>query len=166
MGASIGTEDGGKSRNIELTIIPFIDLMSCLTAFLLVTAVWVNISSLDVSASGKGRESQDKEGDDPKLSVLLAPNEIWVSVSRVNDYTRIPNTAAGYDWAKLETTLQAQKASAFFVDTADIQVAAESTRSQPIAYQHLILAMDVSVKAGFAAVHLSDPEALDARPQL
>ena len=164
MGAAIGTEDGGKSRNIDLNIIPFIDLMSCLTAFLLVTAVWVNISSLDVSAAGKARESQDRETDDPKLSVLIEPNEIWVAVSRVDDFTRIPNTATGYDWAKLESTLREQKASAYFTDTPDIQVAAESTPSQPIEYQHLVLAMDVSVKAGFSAVHISDPAALYSRP--
>lgn len=71
MGAAIGTEDGSKSRNIELNIIPFIDLMSCLTAFLLVTAVWVNISQLDVKTSGKARDQLVPENDDPKLSVLI-----------------------------------------------------------------------------------------------
>ena len=34
MGASVGTGEG-KSSNIELNIVPFIDLMSCLVAFLL-----------------------------------------------------------------------------------------------------------------------------------
>ena len=165
MGASIGTEDGTRALNVEMNIIPFIDLMSCLTAFLLVTAVWVNISSLDVSASGPARDAQDREDDAPKLSVLVDANEIWVGVSRVNDFTRIANTAAGYDWATLERTLRAHKASAFFATTDDIQVAAESTQAQPVAYQQLVLAMDVSVKAGFGAVHVADPLALYARPQ-
>ena len=166
MGAAVGTEEGGKSRNIELNIIPFIDLMSCLTAFLLVTAVWVNISQLDVKAAGKARDHVDKETDDPKLSVLIESDEIWVGVSRVDDYTRIPKTESGYDWAKLHEVLQAQKSSTFFTGTTEIQVAAESTKAQPVSYQQIVLAMDTAVKAGFSDVKLSDPDALYARPQL
>ena len=47
MGAAVGTGDGKKSVNVDLNIVPFIDLMSCLTAFLLVTAVWVNIAQIN-----------------------------------------------------------------------------------------------------------------------
>ena len=166
MGAAIGTEDGSKSRNIELNIIPFIDLMSCLTAFLLVTAVWVNISQLDVKAAGKARDQIDKESDDPKLSVLIENDEIWVGVSRLEEYQRIPKTDSGYDWTKLEEALKAQKASTWFTDTTEIQVAAESTKSEPVSYQQIVLAMDTAVKAGFRDVRLSDPDALYARPHL
>jgi len=55
MGASLGTGDGKKSLNVELNIVPFIDLMSCLTAFLLVTAVWVNIAQINIQPKGKTR---------------------------------------------------------------------------------------------------------------
>src|SRR3954470_12705834 len=126
MGAAIGTEDKG-SVNVELNIIPFIDLMSCLTAFLLVTAVWVNIAKLDVKPAGRARDSIDKPKDDPELSVLIQADRIWVGVSRVNDFTEIPKTAQGYDWQKVEDVLKTQKASAFFADTGVIQIAAEST---------------------------------------
>lgn len=167
MGAAIGTEEpGGTSRNVELNIIPFIDLMSCLTAFLLVTAVWVNISQLDVKAAGKARDQIRPEGDDPKLSVLIESDEIWVGVSRLEEYTRIPNTESGYDWARLETALREQKASTWFADTSEIQVAAESTKIAPVSYQQVVLAMDTAVKAGFRDVRLSDPDALYARPHL
>ncbi len=166
MGAAIGTDDGSKSRNIELNIIPFIDLMSCLTAFLLVTAVWVNISQLDVKTSGKARDQLVPENDDPKLSVLIENDEIWVGVSRLEEYQRIPKTDSGYDWSKLEEALKAQKASTWFTGTNEIQVAAESTKSEPVSYQQIVLAMDTAVKAGFSDVRLSDPDALYARPHL
>jgi biopolymer transport protein ExbD len=61
MAASIGTGSKG-SVNVELNIIPVVDVMSCLTAFLLVTAVWVNTAHLKNSAQGRGRESV---GDPP-----------------------------------------------------------------------------------------------------
>ena len=56
MAASIGTGDK-KSVNVELNIVPFIDLMSCLTAFLLVTAVWVNIAQINIQPKGMALRS-------------------------------------------------------------------------------------------------------------
>ncbi len=166
MGASIGTEGGGKSVNVELNIIPFIDLMSCLTAFLLVTAVWVNIAKLDVKTAGRARDQITKPIEDPELSVLIESDEIWIGVSRVDDFQRIPKTAQGYDWAKFEELLKGHKSSAFFTDKTNIQIAAESTRAEPVSYQQLVLAMDIAVKVGFADVGLSDPDGLAARPHL
>ena len=93
MGASLGTGDK-KSVNVDLNIVPFIDLMSCLTAFLLVTAVWVNIAQLEIRPAGHAREAPDTDiENDPRLSILIDADEIWVGVSRVNDFTKIPRTA-------------------------------------------------------------------------
>jgi biopolymer transport protein ExbD len=166
MGAAIGTDDKG-SVNVELNIIPFIDLMSCLTAFLLVTAVWVNIAKLDVKTAGRARDQVIKPPEDPELSVLIEADEIWIGVSRVDDFQRIPKTSnGGYDWEKFEELLKTHKTSAFFADKTNIQIAAESTRTEPVAYQQIVMAMDISVKVGFADVGLSDPEGLAARPHL
>jgi biopolymer transport protein ExbD len=171
MGAALGT-DGKKSVNVELNIVPFIDLMSCLTAFLLVTAVWVNISKLSIEPAGRTRESGDQcldnpDCDKPKLSLLVEQDNIWIGVSRVNDFESIPKSPDGsYDWTKVEDRLRAQKRSAFFADETRIEVAANSTKSSPVAYQHLISAMDVAVKAGFVDVGLSDVDGLSARPTL
>ena len=63
MGASVGTGEGGKSVNVELNIVPFIDLMSCLTAFLLVTAVWVNIAQINIQPKGKTRDTASVQQD-------------------------------------------------------------------------------------------------------
>ncbi|MEO7735517.1 MAG: biopolymer transporter ExbD [Kofleriaceae bacterium] len=168
MAQTLGTGDK-KSVNVELNIIPFIDLMSCLTCFLLITAVWVNIAQLEIAPAGRARdvpECMDGTCDDPKLSVLINADEIWIGVSRVNDFQKIPRTEAGYDWAKLEETLKQQKASAFFDHKTEIEIAAESTAGHPITYQVLIAAMDIAVKTGFTSVGLSDAQALSARPQL
>lgn len=166
MGASIGTEGSGRSQNVELNIIPFIDLMSCLTAFLLVTAVWVNISQLDVKVAGKARDQIKEPSEDPELSVLIEADEIWIGLSRVEEYQRIPKSDAGYDWNKLEELLRVHKASAFFTEKANIQIAAESTKTEPVPYQAMILAMDVAVKTGFSDVAMSDPDGLYARPHM
>jgi len=168
MGASVGTEGKG-SVNVELNIVPFIDLMSCLTAFLLVTAVWVNIAQINIQPKGKTRDTSNVIDDEDKvvLSVLVQSDKIWVGLSRVNEFQDIPKLASGeHDWDKFETTIKQHKTSAFFSDRADIEVAAESTIQSPVKYQDVIRAMDVAVKVGFLDVGLADPAGLAARPQL
>jgi len=168
MGAAIGTGDK-KSPNVELNVVPFIDLLSCLTAFLLVSAVWVNIAQLNIKPVGRAREAPpcvDSDCDQPKLSVLLDGDQIWVGVSRVNDFTKIPITQAGYDWAKLEEVLAAQKKSPYFEAQTAIEIAADSTTAHPVTYQAVIAAMDVAVKTGFVDVGVTEPRSLSAYPTL
>ena len=167
MGAAIGAGDK-KGVNIDLNVTPFIDLLSCLTAFLLVTAVWVNIAQIDIQPKGKTRDTANVQQDDEHvtLSVLVQADRIWVGLSRVNEFQEIPKKGEDQDWEKFETTLKEHKASAFFADRTDIEVAAESTTAAPVAYQDIIHAMDVAVKVGFIDVGLTDPAGLAARPQM
>jgi biopolymer transport protein TolR len=163
-----GTGDK-KAVNVELNIVPFIDLMSCLVAFLLVTAVWINIARLDIRPAGSARDGIPCDGpgcDDVRLSVLVDADQIWVGMSRVNDFQKIPKTAAGYDWRALEDALRQHKASPWFQDKTDIEIAVDSTSSHPITYQTMIAAMDVAVKTGFIDVGLTDPQGLTSRPVL
>jgi biopolymer transport protein ExbD len=168
MGASLGTGGGKKSLNVELNIVPFIDLMSCLTAFLLVTAVWVNIAQINIQPKGKNRDTQQVQQDDETvtLSVLVQSDRIWVGLSRVNEFQEIPKKGDLQDWEKLETTLKEHKASAFFADRSQIEVAGESTTQAPVPYQDVIQTMDVAIKVGFIDVGLTDPAGLAARPQM
>ncbi|HEU0032178.1 MAG TPA: biopolymer transporter ExbD [Kofleriaceae bacterium] len=168
MGAAVGTDEKG-SVNVELNIVPFIDLMSCLTAFLLVTAVWVNIAQINIQPKGKTRDTANVQQDDEHvtLSVLVQADRIWVGLSRVNEFQEIPKLASGeQDWDKFKTTLEVHKKSAFFSDRQDLEIAGESTLQSPVKYQDIISAMDVAVKVGFTDVGLSDPAGLAARPTL
>src|SRR3954452_4607393 len=114
MGASLGTESGGCSVNVKLNIVPFIDLMSCLTAFLLVTAVWVNIAQINIQPKGKTRDQAQVQQDDEHvtLSVLVQADRIWVGLSRVNEFQDIPKKTGAegeQDWEKFEATLKEHK---------------------------------------------------------
>jgi biopolymer transport protein ExbD len=167
MGAAVGADEKG-SVNVELNIIPFIDLMSCLTAFLLVTAVWVNIAQINIQPKGKTRDTSNVQKDDETvtLSVLVQADRIWIGLSRVNEFQEIPKKGDEHDWEKFETTLKEHKASAFFADRTDLEIAAESTTTSPVKYQDVIKAMDFALKVGFIDVGLSDPAGLAARPSL
>src|SRR3954465_8962430 len=126
MAASIGTGDK-KSVNIELNIVPFIDLMSCLTVFLLAAAVWVNIAQINIQPKGKSRDQAQVQQDDEHvtLSVLVQSDRISVCLSPVGDQQSIPKKGDGQDWDTFEATLKQHKASAFFADRSDVEIAAE-----------------------------------------
>src|SRR5215813_7293347 len=114
MAASIGTDDK-KSVNIELNIVPFIDLMSCLTSFLLVTAVWVNIAQINIQPKGKSRDQAQVQEDNERviLSVLVQSDKIWVGLSRVNDFREIDKKGDQQDWDRFEATLKEYKSSPY-----------------------------------------------------
>ncbi|MCA9675251.1 MAG: biopolymer transporter ExbD [Kofleriaceae bacterium] len=169
MGASIGTGDDKKSVNVELNIVPFIDLMSCLTAFLLVTAVWVSIESLNIKPKGKSRDPQQikEENEEVKLSVLITSTKIWIGQSRINEFMPIERTGdpEAY-WTTYTQTLTELKKSAFFVDRGDIEIAAESLDNAVVVYQDVIRAMEIAESVGFSDVGLTDKSGLSAPPQL
>jgi biopolymer transport protein ExbD len=161
MGAAIGTGEK-KSPNIELNIVPFIDMMSCITAFLLVTAVWVNTANVPTHVGGRNRDGLEPQTPDPKLSVLVEKDKIWVGVSRLDDFTQIDRN--GNEWSQLEDALKTQKKSTWFADKHDIEVAALSTAGETVPYSNLITAMDVAAKAGFDDVVVTEPGSLSATP--
>ena len=148
--ASFGTQQKG-SVNVELNIIPFIDLMSCLTAFLLVTAVWVNMADVRNQQAGK-QASDTPSKDHPTIAILLDRDSIQVSQSPSGQGAEI---AAG-DWDKLAATLKSFQET----DPQRVEVAALSTDAHPISYQSLVIAMDTAIKAGYPDVGVTDPSSL------
>ncbi len=161
MGAAVGTDDKG-SVNVELNIVPFIDLMSCLTAFLLVTAAWANIRQLPQQQKGLGLSSEKREDVEPKveLSVLVQETGVWVSLTRVLDFQRFDVKPAGQDWDGVVKLLKQHKKD-YFSDRDSASLAAENK----VAYQQLISAMDNLFVAGFSDVAVVAPSLLPAKPQ-
>src|SRR5437016_5798631 len=90
----------------DLNIVPFIDVMSCLTAFLLVTAVWINTANLRNQAAG--RKSGPTEEQKPRLAVLIEPDAMQVSFIPGDPTAPIDHreVRAG-DWDGLVATLRA-----------------------------------------------------------
>lgn len=173
MGAAIDTGGNKKSFDVELNIVPFIDLMSCLTAFLLVTAVWVNIAQITITPSGKNRpDVQPPDNPVPVISVLLQPDVAYIGVGRtdkafpVTQAKKDPATKA-YDWTTFETDLTKLKGEEDFAERGDIEIAAESANPlNPVRYDDIIQAMDIAVKVGFTQVKLTEPTSLAWRPTL
>jgi len=152
MGAVLGT-GSKKSANIEINIIPFVDVMSCLTAFLLVSAVWVNTAHLKNEAAGKGKEPST-ETQHPKLAVLIEWDQMLVTATPSGETRQL----AVYDWAHLGETLKELRPVG--EEDPRVEIAAESTNAHPISYQQIVAAMDTSVRAGFGDVGVTDVASL------
>jgi biopolymer transport protein ExbD len=55
-GIEVGGEHGSRPVNQELPLIPFIDFLLCLVAFLLVTAVWAQMARINADARVPGTD--------------------------------------------------------------------------------------------------------------
>ncbi|RMH42986.1 MAG: biopolymer transporter ExbD [Deltaproteobacteria bacterium] len=166
MGAAIDTGEGGKGKrevNVELNVVPFIDLMSCLTAFLLVTAVWTNLAQISIKPKGIGRDAEKMLDEEPpaNISVLLTKEDMWVGVSGLQgDRQQIKNLGEGqYDWEAFEKVLGELKQDARFSRRQDIELAAEDE----VSYENIIAAMDSAIASGFRDVGYVDPQSLSVR---
>lgn len=62
-GIDVGGHGGKRSTNHEIPLIPFIDFLLCLVAFLLVTAVWTQMARIaaDAKVPGPPRDDQPEE---------------------------------------------------------------------------------------------------------
>ncbi len=141
-----------ESRDVAVNVVPFIDLMSCLTAFLLVTAVWSAYAQIPVEHKGTGTGSGDEQ---LKLSagVLVAPDDLWLGLSTGERY-RFPAIGGHHDWNSLERELSllAQRPE---VQGIPVEIAAEDA----VLYGELVTAMDVATTTGFR-VSVIDPASL------
>jgi biopolymer transport protein ExbD len=71
-GISVGGGHGkGRALNQELPLIPFIDFLLCLVSFLLITAVWTQMSRINADARVPGPPDPDKELEEQKKDLTL-----------------------------------------------------------------------------------------------
>lgn len=159
MGASVGSGDK-DSVDVELNVVPFIDLLSCLTAFLLMSAVWTAYSQINIKPKGLGKNSGEPDTSEIKNygSILLTKNEIWIG-NTAEGPQLIRNTGDSYNWADLEEVLLSYREKSIFADRYDIEIAPEDD----VDYQTVITAMDYAIAAGFNDVGYLDPSSLHVK---
>jgi biopolymer transport protein ExbD len=159
MGVSVGHGDK-KAVDVNINVIPFIDLMSCLTAFLLVTAVWTQFAQINVKPKGLGREATKlMEENKVFASILVSESEIWVGHT-ADVPIRVGNTGEGQkDWVGLRKVLDGFRQDPLFEGRDDIEIAADDR----VQYQDVITAMDTAIAARFRDIGFIDPQSLSVR---
>lgn len=148
-----GGRRGGRARNVELNLVPFIDLMSVLITFLLLSAVWTQVSMIQLGASFVSKQDEDNQELKPppmedlvlKLDIKKTGYTLYVG----KDVSNIPATPAGFDNQTLFA--QMQKVKQLYPDKGDVKMAI----ADDVVYDYVIAAMDTSLKAGFSPALLT-----------
>ena len=151
MGVSVetGNKGGKKPLNADLNLVPYIDLLTCMVAFLLITAVWSQLARLSVQQKGQGQAGEDTPPEKVfKLVVLV--NDSGFNLVADQDQQPIPKKGDQYDLEKLGTELKKLKDS--HPDKNDVQVASEDA----IKFETLVKTMDTALTARFPDISLID----------
>ncbi|HOX45613.1 MAG TPA: biopolymer transporter ExbD [Myxococcota bacterium] len=145
-----GRGHGKKPLNVELNLVPFIDLLTCLICFLLMAAVWIQIGKISVAQAGQG-PSPDVAREDPlspSLVVAITPQSYLVT-GNGQPLADILKRDDRYDTAALGRKLH--ELHGLYPDKSDIVVMSEDS----VAYQDLIDVMDVCLASSFPRISVS-----------
>jgi biopolymer transport protein TolR len=150
MSVSVQPGKGGKkSLNVDLNLVPYIDLLTCMVAFLLITAVWTQLSRLQAQQKGQGQAGEETPPElQTKIVVVVGQEGFSLVVGQ--DQTPIPKKGTDYDFEKLGAELKKAKDS--HPDKNDVQVASEDQ----IVFDTLIRTMDTALSARFPDISLID----------
>lgn len=155
--AHIDTSGKGRNTNVDLNLVPFIDLMSVLITFLLISAVWTQVSMIQLGASfASPKDSTNAEYKVPPHEDLVFRLDVVSAgyVLKFGTQTKpIPKRNNEYDTQTLLTELQRVKQAYPDKNNVKISIADE------ILYENVIAAMDTGLQAGFS------PELLTGGPR-
>lgn len=146
-------KSSGRQKNIELNLVPFIDLMSVLITFLLITAVWTQVSMIQIGSSlyGKKSETQPSPTPPPNADVVLKVDvkEAGYVLTVGKQVISLPMINNQFDDAGL--VAQLQRVKQLYPEKVDAVVSVADV----IPYEQLIKAMDNCLSAGFSAISVA-----------
>jgi biopolymer transport protein ExbD len=149
-GMDLGTGGKGKKKPLDaaINLVPFIDLMAVTISFLIMTAVWTQISRLQVSQAG-GTSADTPPDDQPKLVLNLTISERGYSISSSGAIIDVPKANGNYDVKGLEEKLKTIRTN--YPDQHTITVQSEDA----VKYVDLIQVIDTCVGVGLDGVSVS-----------
>jgi len=150
--AHIDDGRGSRSANVEVNIVPVIDLMSVLIVFLLITAVWNQISMIQLGTTVYGKKSSQEDIIKPKALELPLRLDIVASGYVLNVAQNVINIEmyqGDFDTDRL--ILELKKIKIDYPDKSDIIIQI----SDDLAYGDMIKGMDAAISAEFPDVSVA-----------
>lgn len=145
---------GSKKQVVDLNLVPFIDLMSVCIIFLLISAVWTQISMLQLGNSIYSNKTDEEVIKPPPfveiaLRVDVLPQGFRLVVGK--DAIMIPAKSSSnvYNVVKLKEELRSVK------EKYPSKVDGVASVRDEIQYKHLIQAMDALLLTGFNQVSIT-----------
>jgi biopolymer transport protein TolR len=146
---STGGKSGKKPLNADLNLVPYIDLLTCMVSFLLITAVWTQLARLQASQKGQGQAGEEVPPEQ-QVNIVVVVNQEAFNLVVGQDQQVIPKKAEQYDFEKLGMELKKVKDA--HPDKNDVKVASEDQ----IKFETLIRTMDAVLSSRFPDISLID----------
>lgn len=144
---------GGRKVAVELNIIPFIDLMSILIVFLLLTAVWIQSSMLNIDSSVYGKKTsdfvtppKDKNAETPFILSIVSQG---YRVKFAGKTQFLKKKYQKYDTEGLLDLLSGFKAK--YPNKEDVVLSI----ADQLAYSEMITGIDVLLTSGFPKISVA-----------
>ncbi|MBX7231188.1 MAG: biopolymer transporter ExbD [Bdellovibrionales bacterium] len=157
--AHIEEKSEGRQATVDVNLVPFIDLMSVCIIFLLITAVWTQVSMIQIGSSIYGKKSSDDTVQPPpraeipfRLDVKTEGYGIVVGRSM----TTIPKLNGEYN--KDALLIELKKVKELYPEKVDAVI----TVLDELPYKTLIDGMDALLTTGFPEIAVSTAGAGDA----
>lgn len=147
-----GGSKKGRRVNVELNLVPFIDLMSVLITFLLLSAVWVQINMIQMGTSFYAQRDELNPPKPPPLAEIVLKIDVKDAgyvFTLGKQITSLPNQGLQFDDVGL--LAQLQKAKELYPEKVDAVLAV----SDDLPYERMVFAMDLILKAGFPTISLA-----------
>lgn len=148
-----GSKRGGRQTNMDLNVVPFIDLMSVLISFLLITAVWTQVSMIQIGSSLYGKKSDTQPNPEPPP---LASLVLKIDVKGTGYVLTVGKQAIALPLLNGEfdddgLLAQLQRIKQLYPEKTDAVISV----ADDLAYERLIKAMDNLLVAGFPAISVA-----------
>ncbi len=150
--AHIGGDDDKRGTTVDLNLVPIIDLMSVCIIFLLITAVWTQVSMIQIGSSIYGKKSSDDKVEPPPRAEIPFRLDVQRDGYRViigRNTLKFPKVDGEYDQVKL--TAELKKIKELYPEKVDAVV----TVLDDLSYGSLIGGMDALLTAGFPEISVA-----------
>lgn len=142
---------GKKALDANINLVPYIDLLMTIMTFLMMTAVWTQITMLEVQNASGGAEAQPEEPDPnaPKPILVLVGKEQVVVQEEGAEARPFPATPDGYDFNGVNIELKRLKDARQDREVVKIQF------EDGVAYVNLTKLIDLATGNGLKQVTLT-----------
>ena len=153
--AHIG-ESNKKNIAVELNLVPFIDLMSVCIIFLLITAVWTQVSMIQLGSSlyAKRTDATPLKSPHPLSEILFRVSVLETGFEMVIGQERVTIPMKNNQYNGDALLRQVKKVKELYPEKLNVVVASRDK----VKYEHLVTAMDVLLLGGFPEIVIATGE--------
>lgn len=156
--AQVSDSSGDRSGNVEVNLVPFIDLMSVLITFLLITAVWTQVSMIQLGSSIYGKKTTDQITPPPPVADIPLRLDVKKFGFRlIVGQEKFTFEKTSGEWTTQGLKERLAKVRQMYPEKLDATI----TVDNDIPYEKMILGMDVLLGTGYSSISVATVESED-----